>query len=211
MHKEGVRKETSLAVMFASPTLNIIVLAMMFSILPLYLALTKLVVTFIFLLVLLPLLLRYFFRVSAPGDDFAAVVDLPAEGIGPEGWMDALPGLSRDLFGNFLFIVVRTVPLMFLAGLLGAAMAHLLPLDSFASWPLTFGTMGAVALLGTFAPVPIALDVVLVQALLVAGLPPQFAAILLIPLGMFSIYPLMLVAKMMTMAGPTWRWPKIRV
>ena len=31
MRNEGVRNETSLAVMFASPTLNIIVLAMMFS------------------------------------------------------------------------------------------------------------------------------------------------------------------------------------
>ena len=198
MHKEGVRNETSLAAMFASPTLNIIVLAMMFSILPLYLAVTKLVATLFFLLVLLPLLLRFFVGESTRGDDLAAIADLPENGLRAEGWKPALVGLFRDLSGNFLFIVVRTVPLMFLAGFLGAAMAHLLPLDSFASWSLTLGAMGAVALLGTFAPVPIAFDVVLVQALLVAGLPPHFAAVLLITLGMFSIYPLMLVAKMMT-------------
>lgn len=62
MRNEGVRNETSLAVTFASPTLNIIVLAMMFSVLPLYLAVTKLMVTFLFLLLVLPLLLRWFFR-----------------------------------------------------------------------------------------------------------------------------------------------------
>jgi hypothetical protein len=67
MRNEGVRNETSLAVMFASPTLDIIVLAMMFSVLPLYLAVTKLVATFIFLLLILPLLLRWFFREAADG------------------------------------------------------------------------------------------------------------------------------------------------
>ena len=197
MRKEGVRNETSLAVMFASPTLNIIVLAMMFSVLPMYLALTKLVVTFVFLLLVLPLLLRWFFR-EAPGGGVAVAGAPPSECLAPESWKGALNGLARDLARIFVFIVLRTVPLMILAGLLGAAMAHLLPLDSFTSWPLTLGAMGAVALLGTFAPVPIAFDVVLVQALLVAGLPPPFAAVLLITLGMFSIYPLMLVARMMT-------------
>jgi hypothetical protein len=59
--------------------------------------------------------------------------------------------------------------------------------------------MAVVALLGTFAPVPIAFDVVVVQALLVAGLPPPFAMVLLFTLGAFSIYPLMLMANMLSL------------
>ena len=104
-----------------------------------------------------------------------------------------------DLWRSFLFIVLRTVPLMLLAGLLGATMAHLIPLESLGGWQVSLTAMAAVALVGTFAPVPIAFDVVIVQALLMAGLPPPFAMVLLLTLGLFSIYPFMLVARMQTL------------
>lgn len=54
MRKEGVHSGTSLATMFASPTLNIVVVTMMFSLLPLYMAGTRVAVTFLFLLLVLP-------------------------------------------------------------------------------------------------------------------------------------------------------------
>ena len=197
MRQQGMRKGTTLATMFASPTLNIIVLAMTFSLLPLHMAVTKVIATFIFLLLLLPILVRFADR-DKKLDDLVpemqgGLCEVPS---GPESWADALPRLIRELWRNFLFIVIRTVPLMFLAGLLGAAMANLIPLESMANSQVTMATMALVALLGTFAPVPIAFDIVLVQALLVAGLQPEFAMVLLFTLGAFSIYPLMLVAKM---------------
>ena len=199
MRKQGMRKGTSLATMFASPTLNIIVLVMTFSLLPLYMAVTKLVATFLFLLLVLPLLLRLADRDRALADPVpvlqADICEVPA---GPEPWSAALRGLGGDLWRNFLFIVLRTVPLMLLAGLLGAAMANLIPFESLSGWQVSFAALALVALLGTFAPVPIAFDVVLVQALLVAGLPPAFAMVLLFTLGAFSIYPLMLVANMLS-------------
>lgn len=197
MRQQGMRKGTTLATMFASPTLNIIVLAMTFSLLPLYMAVTKVVVTFAFLLLLLPFLVRLADRDKALTDPALETPDglceVPA---GSESWPEALRGLVTELWRNFWFIVVRTVPLMFLAGLLGAALANLVPLESLANWQVSIAAMALVALLGTFAPVPIAFDVVLVQALLVAGLQPEFAMVLLFTLGAFSIYPLMLVAKM---------------
>ena len=199
MRQQGMRKGTTLATMFASPTLNIIVLAMTFSLLPLYMAVTKVVVTFAFLLLLLPFLVRLADRDKALTDPAPAIpeklCELPP---GPEPWPDALRGLVTELWRNFLFIVIRTVPLMFLAGLLGAALANLVPLESLANWHISIAAMALVALLGTFAPVPIAFDVVVVQALLVAGLQPEFAMVLLFTLGAFSIYPLMLVAKMLS-------------
>ena len=202
MRKQGVATETSLATMFASPSLNIIVLAMMFSILPPWLAMTKLAVTFIFLLLALPLLIRLGRGLSWAGSEVVPASSSPGDtSTAPavqERWFEAGIGVAREFWRNLLFIVIRTVPLMFLAGLLGAAMATLLPLDSFAQWQISFAAMAGVALLGTFAPVPIAFDVVLVQALLAAGLPVQFAAVLLVTLGLFSIYPLLIVGKMTT-------------
>jgi hypothetical protein len=164
-----------------------------------YMAVTKLVATFLFLLLVLPLLLRLADRTNALADPVpvlqADMCEVPA---GPEPWSVALRSLGGDLWRNFLFIVVRTVPLMLLAGLLGAAMANLIPFESLSGWQVSFAALALVALLGTFAPVPIAFDVVLVQALLVAGLPPAFAMVLLFTLGAFSIYPLLLVANMLS-------------
>jgi uncharacterized membrane protein YraQ (UPF0718 family) len=202
MRKQGMAAGTSLATLFASPTLNIVVLAMTFSILPLHMAVTKVVATVAFLLLVLPLLVRWgsvnaALQPAPPGaKDIDCVVPRAAE-----AWLSAIFGLARDLWRNFLFIAIRTVPLMVLAGFLGAAMANLVPLDSVSGWPVTLGTMGLVALLGTFAPVPMAFDVVVVQALLAAGLPQQFGVVLLLTLGMYSIYAFFLVSRV-----ETWRF-----
>ena len=52
IHAGGGRLETTLAAMVSSPTLNVVVLTMTFSILPIYLALTKLAFTLVFILVI---------------------------------------------------------------------------------------------------------------------------------------------------------------
>ncbi len=196
MRSRGMSPGTSLATMFASPSLNIIVLTMTFSLLPLYMAVTKVAATLLFLLILLPVLIRRYASHDLP------VAESPpmdrtslASTAGAETWAQAVTGLARDFWKNFLFIVVRTVPLMLLAGLLGAAMANLVPLESISGWHVTVLAMLLVALLGTFAPVPIAFDVIVVQALLAAGLPGPFAMVLLLTLGLYSIYPMMLVSR----------------
>jgi hypothetical protein len=55
MHDGGARLETTLATMFSSPTLNIVVLTMLFAIFPLYLTVIKLVLTLTFILLLMQL------------------------------------------------------------------------------------------------------------------------------------------------------------
>jgi len=61
MHDGGARLETTLATMFSSPTLNIVVLTMLFSMFPLYLVVIKLTLTLTFILVVVPLLARWVF------------------------------------------------------------------------------------------------------------------------------------------------------
>ena len=56
MYEGGSKMETALAVMFSSPTLNIIVLTMLFSIFPFYMAVMKLLATFLLILIIVPLI-----------------------------------------------------------------------------------------------------------------------------------------------------------
>ena len=56
MYEAGSKMEMALAVMFSSPTLNIIVLTMLFSIFPFYMALLKLLATFMLILLIVPLI-----------------------------------------------------------------------------------------------------------------------------------------------------------
>jgi len=62
LHSSGARIETTLSAMFSSPTLNIIVVTMMFSIFPIYLTAIKLGTTLFFLLIVIPLLSRTVFK-----------------------------------------------------------------------------------------------------------------------------------------------------
>ena len=111
-----------------------------------------------------------------------------------EGWFGAGRWVAEHFFQNFWYIVVRTVPLMFVAGLLGTAVIVTLPFDALGDmFPvgnkmLVLMSMAFVALVGILLPVPIAFDVVIVAILLTGGLAPRYAMVLLFTLGIFSIY-----------------------
>jgi len=92
-----------------------------------------------------------------------------------------------------LYVVVRTVPLMLLAGLLGAVVVHLVPLNSLLDFEPGIFSLLLVALVGIFLPVPIAFDIVLVAVLVSAGAPMIYSMILLFTMGIFSVYPFFIV------------------
>ena len=93
---------------------------------------------------------------------------------------------------NVWYIASRTVPLMAVAGIMGAVVSHVIPLDALVN-AKGVGAILLVALCGTFLPVPIAFDVILTNALFTAGLPPELCLILLCTLGIFSAYSFMIV------------------
>src|SRR5262245_28982771 len=113
------RIEMALALMFASPTLNIVVLMMAFSLLPLYVAVTKLVFDLAGILIGVPLLARRL--ETAPVKDLQK---LEARLTGPsceiavrESFGAAVVGVVVDFAKQLRWIAVRTVPLMLVAGL----------------------------------------------------------------------------------------------
>lgn len=194
LHSAGARLETTLTTMFSSPTMNIVVLTMVFSVFPFYMAMTKVIATLIFILLLIPLMCRYLF----PEETLATYEQVNAIDISPEkplveNWTEAALNTAREFLKNLWFIVIRTVPLMFLAGFLGAVFTTLVPLDSFIGNEYTFIGLLLVSLVGVFLPVPIALDVVLASALMASGLPIAYVMALLFTLGTYSVYPFMII------------------
>lgn len=195
MHDGGARLETTLATMFSSPTLNIIVLTMLFAIFPLYMTVIKLSLTLLFVLVLVPLLSRYVFkqeRALSYDDSVCAVPPVQVDRSN-ESIFDATLGTLLQILKNLLYVVMRTVPLMLLAGFLGAVVVHLLPLDFLLEIKPGVGSLLLVALIGVFLPVPIAFDIVLAAVLVAAGAPMIYSMILLFTLGIYSVYPFFIV------------------
>jgi uncharacterized membrane protein YraQ (UPF0718 family) len=195
MHDGGARLETTLATMFSSPTLNIVVISMLLSIFPPYLVVIKLALTLFFILLVVPWLSRRVFndeRALTYDDTLCAIA--PAEPSQPDSSLaSALLMTGSDLIKNLWYVVSRTVPLMLLAGALGAVAANVLPLQTLVDLEPTVASLVLVALVGIFLPVPVAFDIVVVAVLISTGVPMIYSMTLLFTLGIFSIYPFMIL------------------
>ena len=112
MYEAGSKMETALAVMFSSPTLNIIVLTMLFSIFPFYMALSKLLATFVLILLIVPLISDKKRRAT---ENPVCEIDTSCD-ITKESWSQAAKGAAFEYLKGLQYIFIRTVPLMLLAG-----------------------------------------------------------------------------------------------
>ncbi|NNE99298.1 MAG: hypothetical protein HKN25_09800, partial [Pyrinomonadaceae bacterium] len=217
MHESGAKIETMLGAMISSPTLNVIVLTMLFAMFPPWLAFMKIGTTLVFILAVIPLLTRLIkpkflaadaaemeilnasskknLMVGQPCDTMED--DCDEEGL-KEHWAKSAIWVVKTAFLNLWYLVKITVPLMLLAGLLGAIVVTAVPLDSvIRSLPegriFSWVSMAVLALIGLFVPAPMTFDVIVGAILFNAGLPIKYVAILLFTLGIFSIYPFMTI------------------
>tara|TARA_R110002049_G_scaffold44333_3_gene129878 strand:+ start:124909 stop:127989 length:3081 start_codon:yes stop_codon:yes gene_type:complete len=198
MYSAGMRAETTLSAMIASPTLNIVVLTMLFSLLPLYMALTKIALSLLVILVIIPLICRYLSQVELPAEEIVCAV--PETPLAPPGSqprrenpLHSVVAIASEYLRNLWYIVKMTLPLMLLAGVLGASVATLLPQSLITGLSYSLIALVLIALVGLFLPVPIAFDVVVCGALLSAGLAQGYVMGLLFTLGTFSIYSFFIV------------------
>ncbi len=179
----GASRYTAIATMISSPLLNVVVLAMAFTLFPLPIALTRLAVPFI-LLALVPFIAGR----QATGVELA----LPADD--NVSWTHDITATLLTFLKNLARLAAITVPLMVLAALLGAVVAEVLPAHDI---PATASLLGIiiVALIGTFLPVPMAFDVAAAFVLMSRGVPLPYVVTLLCTLGAFSIYPMLIVGR----------------
>lgn len=217
LHAAGVRLETTLAALVSSPTLNVVVLTMAFSLFPLYVVLVKLAVTVAFLLLAVPIIARFSRRDLTSAGTAPAIVTAsapPLFAVDNAGsftdWPGAAWSVLRTFARNLAWIVRKTVPLMILAGLIGALVVELVPWQLIVSFgagithSFTLVLMGALAVFGLILPVPIAFDVVITSALMQAGLPVRYAMPLLFTLGSFSVYSFLILWRGVSRRAAIW-------
>ncbi len=207
MYKQGARMEAALATMISSPTMNIVVLSMAFTLFPVYIVTIKIIAALFVIFAVVPFLVSRFpeeavtrepledvagpSMAAATGGEFYIEKD-PAAAI---GWL--VVALTKQAW----IIIKHVVPIMLLAGLLGSAAVVLIP------WDLLIGIlptemsltsvlmMIALSAFGLALPVPIAFDVILAASLSNAGISMQYIGILLFVLGSFSVYSFMVLLR----------------
>ncbi len=193
IYEAGSKMELALSVMFSSPTLNIVVLTMLFSIFPLHLALLKLGATFVLVLLIVPFISKNHLaskKIIEPEDNTVCALENNFQ-----PWSSALATASSDYWKSFKYILIRTGPLMLLAGFLGALLSHVWSFEKLIGVPVNFYNLALISFMGTFLPLPIAFDVMLSQALMMSGLPIGLVMTLLFTLGTFSIYSTLIIAQ----------------
>ncbi len=233
LHAGRMRLETTLSALLASPTLNVIVVTMSFALLPFHLALTKLVLALVLVLLVVPLICRWVLideTESTKGEIAPLARITEAKGLTawiakalmpvdadprPHNFGEALWWFIRTYSRNFFFVFIITVPMMFLAAILGAVVAtftapselsNILPAKGIIAIILA---MGLVAVIASFVPAPIALDVILTVILVGIGLSDQYAMTILIALGSFSIYAFIILWKAISLKTGLTIWAAV--
>lgn len=203
IYAAGARLETALSSLFASPSLNVIVLTMSFTLLPWEIATAKLAGVLV-LLFCVPFLVGRVVNVakldaeSSLGNgptlplppQISAVADNTREPL-----VGAFVQTTKIFVLNFLYLARFALPLMVLAGILGAAVIEVIPFEYFGGVKFGLGVLIVAAIVATLLPVPIALDVIVVVSLLASGIDAGIATAMLFALGIFSVYPAAMIAR----------------
>jgi uncharacterized membrane protein YraQ (UPF0718 family) len=188
LYGSGMSRESVLAAMFASPALNVVVLAMTFTLFPAKIALLKLATVLFLIFVFTPLL-------AGRSEETAARFVCPIEI--RESWLEALVSVARSYARNFWYVFRVAFPLMILAAALGALVIELVPRGAMVG-TASFPGIVLVSLVGTFLPVPMAFDVVLAYVAMTHGTPLPYVVALLTTLGILSVYSAAVLGKTMS-------------
>jgi hypothetical protein len=179
----GASTRLTVAAMISSPSFNPVVVAMVFVLFPLPLAVMRVVVPAV-LLGVLPLLVR-------ENELTVTSIGVPA---GDGALVPRLVAFGGTFLRNLLRLTLLTLPWMLLAALVGALAAETIPAYG-THLPVSVLGVVCVAILGTLLPVPMALDVALAYVLYHAGVPTPYVAALLCTLGPVSVYSLSALGK----------------
>ena len=198
LYASGMGTESVLAAMFASPALNLVVLAMTFALFPLPIALLKLATVLFLILVFVPFISARQGE-SEPAFNFA--VEIPSS----ETWGQVLANTARSYVRSFWTVFRVAFPLMILAAVLGAFAVELFPQQAPSGSVTVIGII-TVALVSAFLPVPMAFDVAIAYILMAKRVPLPYVAVILCTLGIISVYSLAVVGKTVSwkIAGATY-------
>jgi uncharacterized membrane protein YraQ (UPF0718 family) len=186
-YASGMSTESVLAAMFASPALNVVVLAMTFALFPAPVAVVKVATVLFLIFVFAP-------AAASRQEGSASAVICPIEIGVAETWAQALRSTASSFVKSFWYVFRVAFPLMILAAVLGALVIELLPAQVLIA-PVTLGGIIGVALVAALLPVPMAFDVVIAYILMTTGVPLPYVVTILCTLGIISFLSLSVVGK----------------
>jgi hypothetical protein len=181
----GMSRESVLAAMFASPALNVVVLAMSFALFPAKVALLKLATVLFLIVVFAPAVAS---REKQKG--YVCPIEIPVA----ENWWQAAVSVARSFAKSFWYVFRVAFPLMILGALLGATVIELLPAHALVAQVSILGIV-LVALVSAFLPVPMAFDVAIAYIALSHGAPLPYVVTILCTLGIISVFSLSIIGK----------------
>lgn len=173
--------ELALGFMLSSPSLNVVVLAMILSAFPWQYAAVHLALIAIILLVVIPLLVKKFHGTDvAPS---AATYDFtPPE---KPTWKEVF----RNYFINLWKLFRTAVPMMLAGALIASVMVQFIPFDRIFA-DAGFGAIAATSFIVTLLPAPIAMEVMVAHHLYAKQIAAPFVMIFLSTLGSYSLLPM---------------------
>lgn len=186
-YASGMSTESVLGAMFASPALNVVVLAMSFALFPASVAILKLVTVGFLIFVFAPL-------VASPQAQTDTGYVCPIEISPAESWGQAIVGVLKSFLKSFWYVFRVAFPLMILAAVLGAFVIELLPQQAVVA-PVTVLGIVLVAIVSAFLPVPMAFDVAIAFIAWQYGAPLPYVVTILCTLGIVSVFSLSVVGK----------------
>ncbi len=187
LYASGMSTESVLAAMFSSPTLNVVVLAMAFSLFSPAVVALKLATTLILILVFAPM-------IGARNTRYEPVVACPIDFAPSMTWGQAIISTLKSFAKSFWYVFRVGAPLLLLAAILGALIVEVVPQQGLTA-PVTILGIILVAAVGTLLPVPMAFDVVIAYIAMTRGVPLPYVVALLCTLGIYSIYSFAIVGK----------------
>jgi len=185
--------EAALGFMFSSPTLNFIVVSMVFAGLPWYYGAIQYSLIALVLLVFVPLIVYINNRKTTAEvgllEQPAVTCSIPLHKECQESLLDSAKHVGLEYLKNLLKLIKTAVPFMLLAAVLSSLAMEVLPLKSiFAEVnPLV---LAGTALVTVLLPIPIALDVMTAQQLHTQHVPAPYVMLFLFTLGTYSFLPM---------------------
>jgi uncharacterized membrane protein YraQ (UPF0718 family) len=187
LYASGMSTESVLAAMFASPALNVVVLAMSFTLFPTSVALLKLATVLFLIFVFAPLVAS---RQGTSAPEVSCPIEIPVS----ETWTEAFVSIARSFVKSFWYVFRVAFPFMIVAAVLGAVVIELLPRHALVA-QATVGGILLVAIVGAFLPVPMAFDVAVAYIAMTSGVPLPYVVTILCTLGIISVFSVSIVGK----------------
>lgn len=186
--------ETALGFMFSSPTLNFLVVSMVFASLPVTFGLIHYSLIAVVLLVVVPLLVWLYRKQQSPAAETeACAIDL-RDLFCKETILESFSGVLKTYGKNLVNLIKFAVPMMLVAAIISSLAVELIPFQAIFSH-VSFIGLALTALVTVLLPVPIALEVIVAHHLFVNHVPAPYVMLFLFTLGTYSMLPMIYLWK----------------